>query len=188
MNVYRDVRIVVIAAPSFNSQPNHRLIKAESRNRSDVTAHATLIDQRNSFAPGDNFLVNLDLHNPNHITMNGLSISLVQHRNLGIGKHCKQTIPLLDLPHLRGFSGEDYREILQVTIPNDNRIIPSFYCIPPGRPNKPIAVKYMLKIKVKMNGFFNDFILDLPIRIHSMEMYNEEETPPPPYDVAIARL
>ncbi len=190
MNIHRDFRIVVIAAPSSNLPPTYLPTEVTNKNRSDVTVHATLTDQRSSFAPGDNFLLHLELHNPNHKPINGLSIYLVQRRNLWIGKHCKQTIPLLDVPHLRGFSGENYRKTLQLTIPDDNRIIPSFYYMPPGRSRNPIAVKYMLKIKVKTRGFFNDFILDLPISVHSMEMCmpssNEEEEPPPPYDVAIA--
>jgi hypothetical protein len=190
LNIYRDFRIVVIAAPSSDSLPTYLPIETENKNRIDVTARATLTDQRSSFAPGDNFLLNLELHNPNHKTINGLSIYLVQHRNVGIGGHCKQTIPLVDLPHLQEFSGENYRETLQLTIPNDNRMIPSFYYMPPGYSRSPIAVQYRLKIKVKTHGFFNDFILDLPIRVHSIGMYmpssNEEEAPPPSYEVAIA--
>ena len=190
MNIYRDFRFVVIAAPSSNLQPTYLPIVAENRNRSDVTARATLTDQRSSFAPGDSFLLNLELQNPNHNTINGLSIYLVQHRSVGIGEHCKQTIVRVDLSHLRGFSGNNYRETLQLVIPNDNRIIPSFYYMPSGHPRKPIVVKYMLEIKVKTHGFFNDFALALPIGVHSVEMYmpssNEEEAPPPSYDIAIA--
>jgi hypothetical protein len=69
-------------------------------------------------------------------------------------------------------------------------MIPSYYYMPPGYSRSPIAVKYILKIKVKTHGFFNDFILELPIRVHSIGMYmpssNEEEAPPPSYEVAIA--
>ena len=190
MNIYRDFRIVVIAAPSFNSQPTYLPIVAVNRNRSDVTVRATLTDRMSSFAPGDTFLLNLELENPNHNTINGLSIYLVQHRSVGIGEHCKQNITHVDLSHLRGFSGKTYCETLQLAIPNDNRIIPSFYYMPPECSRQPIAVKYMLKIKVKTYGFFNDFVLALPIGVHSIEMHmpssHEEEEPPPSYDVAIA--
>lgn len=163
---------------------------AVNRNRSDVTVRATLTDRRSSFAAGDNFLLNLELENPNNNTINGLSIHLVQHRSVWIGEHCKQNITHVDLSHLRGFSGKNYRETLQLAIPNDNRIIPSFYYMPSECSRQPIAVKYILEIKVKTFGFFNDFVLALPIRVHSIEIYmpssHEEEEPPPSYDVAIA--
>ena len=137
---------------------------AANINGSAVTACATLIDQRSSFAPGDNFLLNVELDNPNHNMINSLSY--------------KQTIRLVNVPHLRGFSIENYRDTLQLTIPNDNSIIPSFHYMPPGCSRHPIAVQFMLKIKEKTNGLFNDFILDLSIGVHSMEMYN--------YEVALA--
>jgi hypothetical protein len=130
------------------------------------------------------------LHNPNHKRIKGLSIDLVQHRNTVIHKYCEETIPLVDLPHLREFSGESYREALQLTIPDDDRIIPSFYYMLPTFSEKPIAVEYVLKLKVKTHGFFKDFILNIPIVLRSMEMYrptlDEQEAPPPSYDVAIA--
>jgi len=190
MNILREFLILVTACPSFYSQPSHLPAEAKKENRSDVTVHAILANRTGSFAPGDNFLFNIELHNPNHNTIKCLSIDLVQHRNIGMGKHCEQTIPLLDLPHLREFSGENYRETLQLTIPDDDRMIPSFYYMPPAFSEKPIAVEYMLKVGVKTHGFFKDFILNIPIVLHSMEMYmqapTEEEAAPPSYDFAIA--
>jgi len=123
--------------------------------------------------------------------LKSLSIDLIQHCNKAMGKHCKQTIPVLDLPHLREFSGESYREALQLTIPDDDRIIPSFYYMLPTFSEKPIVVEYVLKLKVNIHGFFKDFILNTPIVLRSMEMYmpplDEQEAPPPPYHAAIAK-
>jgi hypothetical protein len=108
----------------------------------------------------------------------------------GTGPYFLTWVPLLDLPHLREFSDENYRKTLQLTIPDDDRMIPSFYYMPPAFSGKPIAVEYMLKVGVKTHGFFKDFILNIPIFLHSMEMYmqapNEEEAAPPSYDFAIA--
>jgi hypothetical protein len=192
MNIHREFPILVIAAPSFNSQPFYVTIGAKDKNRSNVAVRATLIDQKSSFLPGDNFLLNIEVLNSNHNTIEKFSINLIQHRNIAMGKHCKQTIPLLDLLHLRGFFDENYRETVQLTIPDDNRIIPSFYYMSPELSNEKIVVEYMLKLKVQISGFFNDIILNIPIRVHSMEMYmvssNEQEAPPPSYEVAIATL
>ncbi len=190
MNIRREFPIFVIACPLSYSQPSYLPAEAEKKNRSNVTVHAALADRNGSFASGDNFLLNIELHNPNHNTIKCLSINLVQHRNIAMGKHCAQTIPLLDLPHLREFSGENYRETLQLTIPDDDRIIPSFYYMPPAFSGKPISVDYMLELEVKTHGFFKNFNLNIPIVLHSREMYmappNEEEAPPPSYDFAIA--
>jgi len=87
-----------------------------------------------------------------------------------MGKHCKQTIPLVDLPHLQEFSGENYRKTLQLKIPDDDRIIPSFYYMSPAFSREPISVEYMLKLEVKTHGFFNDFTLNLPIRVQSTKI------------------
>ena len=187
MNIERDFRIIVKAAPSPNSHPTYLSPVVANKNRSEFTVYATLSDRRGFFAPGDNVLLNLELRNPNHNTISSLSIYLVQHRHVGIGGHCKQTVAFADVPHLRGFSIENFRDTVQLRIPDDY-IIPSFYYMTPRSTTRPIVVTYMLRIKAKINGLFNDFILDLPIRIHSMEIYNEEEAPPPPYEVAIARL
>jgi hypothetical protein len=192
MNIYRKFPIRVIASPLSYLQPSYLPTEAKNKNHTDVTVHAALLADRNgSFASGDNFLLNIELHNPNHNTIKCLSIDLLQHRNIGMGKHCEQTIALLDVAHLREFSGQNYRETLQLTIPEDNRIIPSFYYMPPTSSRKPIAVKYMLELQVKIHGFFKDFNLNIPIVLHSREMYmapppNEEEAPPPSYDFAIA--
>jgi len=108
-----------------------------------------------------------------------------------MGEHCEQTIPLVDLSHLREFSGESYCEALQLTIPHDDRIIPSFYYMQPTFSEKPIVVEYVLKLKVRAHVFFKNFILNIPIVLRSMEMYipppDKQEVPPPPYHVAIAK-
>ena len=70
-----------------------------------------------------------------------------------MGKHCKQTITLLDLTHLRELSDENYREMLQLAIHNDNRIIISFYYMSWEFSKKSVSVDYMLKIEVKPMAF-----------------------------------
>jgi hypothetical protein len=190
MNIRREFLILVIACPSSYSHPSYLPAEAENKNRSDVTVHAALADRTGSLAPGDSFLFNIELYNPNHVTIKCLAIDLIQHRTIAMGDHCELIIPLLDLAHLREFSGENYHDTLELTIPDDHRIIPSFYYMPPGFSGKPIAVEYMLKLGVKTHGFFKDFILNIPIVLHSMEIYvappNEQEAPPPSYEFAIA--
>ena len=73
--------------------------------------------------------------------------------NMAMDKHCKQTITLLDLTHLRELSDENYREMLQLAIPNDNRIIISFYYMSWEFSKKSVSVDYMLKIEVKPMAF-----------------------------------
>lgn len=190
MNIRREFPILIIACPSSYSHLSSLPTEAKNKNRSDVTVHASLADRNSSLAPGDSFLLNIELHNPNHNTIKCLAIDLIQHRTIAMGKHCELTIPLLDLPHLREFSGENYRETLELTIPDDDRIIPSFYYMRPEFSGNPIAVEYILKLGVKTHGFFKDFVLNIPIVLHSMEMYmvppSEEEAPPPSYEFAIA--
>jgi len=190
MNIHRDFPVLIITSPSSYSHPSHFPAEAENTNRNDVTVHAALADRNASFAPGDNFLLDIELHNPNHNTIKSLSIDLIQHRTVAMGKDCKQTIPLLDLLHLREFSGENHHETLKLTIPDDDRIIPSFYYRYPTFSEKPIAVEYTLELGVKTHGFCKDIILNIPIVLHSREVYmappNEEEAAPPSYDFAIA--
>jgi hypothetical protein len=62
--------------------------------------------------------------------------------------------------------------------------------MPPTPSRKPIAVEYILKLEVIMHGFFDNFTLNIPVVLHSMEIYteafNEEEAPPPSYDSVVA--
>ena len=72
--------------PSSYSHPSYLPVEAENKNRSDVTLHAALIHEKSSLAPGDSFLLNIELHNPNHNTIKCLSINLVQHRTIAMVK------------------------------------------------------------------------------------------------------
>jgi hypothetical protein len=190
MNVRRKFPILVNAHPSSYLYPSFLPIEVTNKNSSDVTLHAVMAGQNGLLAPGDSFLLNVELHNPNHLKIKYLPIHLVQHRAIGMGGHCALTISLLDLPHLREFSGEYYRETVELTIPDDDRVIPSFYYMPSTFSGKPIAVEYMLKLEVKIHGFFKNFILNIPVNLQSMEIYmeasNEEEAPPPSYDFVVA--
>ena len=85
---------------------------------------------------------------------------------------------------------ENHRETLQLTMPDDDRIVPSFYYKSSEFSGNPISMKYMLRIEVKVRGFFKDFNLNIAIIVHAKKRYiapsNEDEAPPPSYDVAIA--
>lgn len=192
-NVHRSFPIVVIARPSSHPYPSFLPLEAENKNRSDVSLHAALIDQNGPLAPGDSFLLDVEFHNPKHLTVKSLPIDLMQHRTVWMGGNCSLIIPLVKLPHLHEFSGEYYHETLKLTIPNDDRIISSFYYMPPTSSEKPIIVEYMLKLEVKMHGFFTNFILNIPIVLHSREGYinisMEEDVspPPPPYDFVVEK-
>jgi hypothetical protein len=191
MNICRDFPILVIAHPSSYVCPSFLPVEAENKNRNDVTLHAVLADRGSPLTPGGSFLLNVELHNPNHATIKCLSIDLVQHRAIWMGGHCALTISLLDLPHLREFSGEHYQETLELKIPTDNRVIPSFHYMPSTFSEQPIAVQYMLKLEVKIHGFFKNFILNIPIVVHPKQTYmeapEEEEAPPPSYDFVVAK-
>jgi len=189
-DIQQGFSILVTAAPSSNLQASYVPIEAEDKNYSDVAVRAILADQKRSFAPGDNFLLNIELENPKNNTINGLSIELVQYRKIALGDPSKHIITVWDVPHLRGFTDGNYHDTLQFTIPDDNRMTPSFYYTPQWSTGDPIALVYMIKLKVRINGLFKDITLKLPISVHSKEMCmispKEEEAPPPSYDVPIA--
>jgi hypothetical protein len=185
MNVRREFPIAIIARPSSCAYPSLVPVEADSKNRSDVTLHAVLPGRDCPLTPGGSFLLNVELDNPNHLTIKCLLIDLVQPRAIGTGGHCALDIPLLNLPHLQEFSGEHYHETLELTIPMDYGVIPTFHHMSPTFSGKPIAVEYMLKLEVKIHGFFKNFILNIPVVVHS-EQTNIEEVAPPPYAFALA--
>lgn len=84
-NISHGFPILVNAATSSNLQSSHIIIETENKNHSDIAVHATLITEKSSIATGDNFLLKIELHNPNHKTIKDLSIYLLQHRKMGVG-------------------------------------------------------------------------------------------------------
>ncbi|UJR17749.1 hypothetical protein I4U23_004647 [Adineta vaga] len=183
MNVHREFFISIIAHPSSYSHLTYLPVEATNNNRSDVTLHAALTDHNGPLTPDDKFLLNIVLNNPNHTTIKCISIDLVQNRTIAMGGHCTLAIPLSEMPQLQEFSGEHYHETLELAIPVDNFIIPSFYYISPKFSEKPISVEYMIKIEAKFHGFFKNFIVNIPIIIQSTQIFIEI---PPSYEAAVA--
>jgi len=184
MSIRRKFPILVIAHPLCYLYPSFLPVETTNNNGTDITLHAVLAGQNGALAPGDCFLLNVELHNPHHLRIKCVSIDLVQRRTIGMDGHCALTISLLDLPHLRGFSGESYRETVELTIPTGYQVIPPFYYIPSAFSGKPIAVEYMLKLEVKIRGFFKNPILNISVVLRSNQTYME--APPPPYDLVVA--
>ena len=191
MNVRRDFPVIVIARQSSPGALSVLPVEAENKNYSNVTLHTVLADLRGPITPGGTFLLGIELQNPNQVSIKRLSIDLVQRRVVWMGGHCALNIPLLDLPHLREFSGKHYHETLELTVPPEYPIIPSFYYMLSTSSRRPISVEYQLKVEVKIHGFFKNFTVKVPIIIHSKQPYmdapnQEEEAPPPPYDFVLA--
>ena len=190
MNIRQQFQILAIAFPTLHSQPSYLPTAAKNKNHSEVSVHASLADGNGSFAPGDHFLLHIDLNNPNHNMIKSISVDLVQHRHIGIGRNCEHIIPLVDVPSVRKFCSKNYWQTLSLNIPDDGRIIPSFYYMSSEFSGKPITVEYKLRLQVKIHGFSKDFNLNIPIVLHSMkicmELHNEEVAPPRTYDLAIA--
>lgn len=141
--------------PTIKSQDNNK-------NRKDVHLEAFL--QNNVAVSGKNVSLDLDLHNPTHVTIIRVSLTLIQQRLLGPAG--KEDIVVLkkDLNGIQDFQGEHLHNKFEFQLPTN---IPSTYsCTPPQwSARKPLEVNYELHLEAHIAGFFTNVELRLPITV-----------------------
>jgi hypothetical protein len=69
MNIHQKFPILVIARPSSGPYPSFLPLEAENKNDSNVILHAVLVRKNDHLARGNRFLLNVELQNPNHVTI-----------------------------------------------------------------------------------------------------------------------
>jgi hypothetical protein len=166
----------------------------------DLTVKGIL--QHAGLIPGEQTMLSLDIHNPNHVSIKRIDVCFIQRYEI---EQCRRRLELirLSVPQLTNIHDQHIEATCPLTIPLG--IPPSFsYKSRSTRPIVHVDLHYDLKLEIKAKGLFTDFDLQVPLIIgtYSAEhsTYNttasplfntmsaisfdfqDDDIPPPPYE------
>jgi hypothetical protein len=121
------------------------------------------IIQRAGLVPGEQTMISIEIHNPNHLIIKRVDICLIQRYEI---EQCRRRLELIriSIPQLFDIDNEHIQTTCPITIPMS--ISPSYsYRSRVGRSGVHVNIYYDIKLEIKSKGLFSDFELQVPIII-----------------------
>ncbi|CAF3846110.1 unnamed protein product [Rotaria sp. Silwood1] len=152
-------------------------LAVQNENRKGVKLHALL--HKNVAVAGECFSFEVDLYNPNQMTIHRISAKLIQEQILGLRKD-KNVIPLTkNLLDVYGFQDKHLCVNCELFLPKIT--VASFsWETEPWPSRNTLIVRYSLYLEAHMHGPFNNIRLQFPLIIINTTPTNEDELMPPP--------
>jgi hypothetical protein len=150
--------------PRVNLLQNPECLQATEfryQNRKDITLKAKL--NRTGYVPGETIQITLKIENPRQILIQHIDFSLVQAYRI---ENCRREYPIFQktLPIILNIKDEQITETFSIIIPTVP--LPPTYTFPERHQRFAfVNIRYMLKLAVKVNGIFNNFDIDMPIKL-----------------------
>jgi len=127
----------------------------------DMTVNGII--QRAGLVPGEQTMISIEIHNPNHLIIKRVDICLIQRYEI---EQCRRRLELIriSIPQLFDIDNEHIQTTCPITIPMS--ISPSYsYRSRVGRSGVHVNTYYDIKLEIKSKGLFSDFELQVPIII-----------------------
>ncbi|CAF3849914.1 unnamed protein product [Rotaria sp. Silwood1] len=152
-------------------------LEFQDENRKGVRLQAFL--HKNIAVAGEYFSLQLDLYNPNRITIHRISAALVQERILGPTEEKNVILLTKNLLDVYDSQDEHLYGNFQLLLPK--KLVASFSWKPTEWPfRSPLIVRYKLHLEANMHSSFNNIRLQVPLIIINATPTNEDEIMPPP--------
>ncbi|CAF5141577.1 unnamed protein product [Rotaria sp. Silwood1] len=147
-------------------------LEVQYENRKGVQLHAFL--HKNVAVAGEYFSFELDLYNPNQMTIHRISAKLIQERILGRTEE-KNVIPLTkNLLDVYNFQDEHLHGNFELLLPRNTMASFSWETEPwPSRNS--LTMRYELRLEAHMHDRLNNIRLQVPLIIINTTSKNEDE-------------
>ncbi|CAF1353388.1 unnamed protein product [Adineta steineri] len=173
-------------------------------NEKNIILHVTL--NKSGYVPGEVIYMTLQIENPRKALVQRIDLAMIKKYIIQQCK-CKDTILKITLPKILNLKDEQIQEVFDIRI--SSLLLPPSYVSHEGiRQNASIDISYKLELAIKIQGFFNDFYVDIPITlgtepnpdfnqqqisnpmvIPDYSIFNDDDDDlPPDYDSAVQNL
>ncbi|CAF1133618.1 unnamed protein product [Didymodactylos carnosus] len=132
-----------------------------NQNRKDVTLKGAL--NKLGFVPGETISSTLEIHNPKHILIKHINISLVDTLQIASNRR-RHYVFRTTLPRIINTHDETICETFSVIIPS-MYLAPSYKYTGGLRSTAHVCISYALRFEVKVEGIFTNFDITIPITI-----------------------
>jgi len=137
-------------------------VEAQQKNKQDVLFHVIL--QKSVVAVGKNVSFDVKIQNPKEVLINRVSVTLVQHLNLGSVQKSQRNLLNETLKAINQFKDPHLHKNFQLHVPDTTPPTFSFHN-PSINNGPPIAILYELHFEAHLSGFYNNIRLQLPLII-----------------------
>jgi hypothetical protein len=158
--------------PRFNLLQNPQCLQSAifgNHNRKDITLSGTL--DKTGYVPGESIHITLKIENPNRVFIKRIDLSMLQSYRIGENSRDNNIFETA-LPNIMNTKDEHIKQACSIQIPST--ILPPSYLFNGGIEKAAFVVtQYMLKFVVRVEGFFTNFDIDMPVTIGT-ESYPEQ--------------
>jgi hypothetical protein len=164
--------VTVYPRTSFLNNPQClQQISFANQNRKKISLKGTI--NKAGFLPGEQIHFTIEIGNLREILIKHIDLSILQSSVIGRNQ-CHKNILQLTLSNIQNTKLQQIREAFFVTIP-DILLAPSFEFQGGIQRTASIHIQYLVKLAVKVEGFFQNFDIDIPIIIATKSLISSEQ-------------
>ncbi|CAF5105189.1 unnamed protein product, partial [Rotaria magnacalcarata] len=158
MNLNKEFPIII---HRFSSSPAKVMaVEAEVKNRKDIQVYVKI--SKNVVAPGNKFVLDMELDNPKGIQIHHISAAFIQIWDIGDTKTERITLFNMHLEDTQRMRSKRFHRSFELYVPL--RIPDTFsYILPDSRFRRPLVLHYALRVTVHASDNFSEIELTLPL-------------------------